>query len=165
MPNRKNEIVQECLRQSESCLYSSTSLYIWLRSVRVWNRVFVIAPILIGGIAGFGVLKSGSPAIAAGLALIAGFFPAIYDALKLSGHADEIAKHAGQFKILQDRFRQAARIGSIGNEGDLEVEYMALMDRMDAVRAISLTPPQKCFQEAQRQIKDGNYEFTVDACG
>ncbi len=162
MSDRKAEIVRECLRQEESCLYTSTALYRWLRSVRTWNRVFIIVPIILGGVASFGILKADRPEFAAVLALIAGFFPAIYDALKLKGHADEIAKQAAQFKVLQDRFRQAARIGSSGELTDLEAEFRSLMDRMDDARAGSLPVPQKFFEKARKQIEGGDYTFTVD---
>jgi hypothetical protein len=166
MADRKQEIIEECMRQSESCLYTSTSLFLWLRSIRLWNRVWVVVPIILGGIAGFSVLKETTPPwVAAALTLIAGFFPAIYDALKLKGHADEVAKYAAQFKVLQDRFRQAAKITASGDLGHLEAEFATLMDRMDAARAASLTAPQKFFDAAQKQVKSGNYTFTVDEPG
>ncbi len=37
-----------------------------------------------------------------------------------------------------------------------------LMDRMDAVRSSSLTPPQRYFDAARKQIEGGHYEFAVD---
>ena len=40
---RTSEIVAECRRQEESCLYTSTTLYIWLRQARLSRRVFVVA--------------------------------------------------------------------------------------------------------------------------
>ncbi|MDR7230980.1 hypothetical protein J2X45_002071 [Caulobacter sp. BE264] len=162
MADRKAEIVRECLRQEESCLYTSTALYHWLRSVRFWNRAFIVTPIILGGLASYGALKSQSPVIAAVLTLVAGFFPAIYDSLKLKGHADDIARQAAQFKVLQDRFRQAARIGAIGDTAALETEFNALMDRMDDARSGSLAIPAKFFTKAQAQIKGGDYSFTVD---
>ncbi|MGH1556988.1 hypothetical protein ACRAWD_02655 [Caulobacter segnis] len=83
-------------------------------------------------------------------------------ACKLKGHADEIARQAGQFKVLQDRFRQAARIDSIGDAAALEAEFKALMDRMDDARSGSLAIPQKFFVKAQKQIKGADYNFSVD---
>ncbi len=163
MQSRKSEIVTECVRQSEACLYTSTSLYLWLRSVRFWNRIFIVSPIIVGGLAGWGVLATAAPEMAAGLALLAGFFPAIYEALKMKGEADEIAKNAGQFKVLQDRFRQTANIGALASDEELESEFRELMGRMDAARTVSLTAPQKFFLAAKEQIDKGHYTFTVDA--
>ncbi len=53
---RRAAIIAECRRQEESCLYTSTTLYIWLRRVRLQKQIFVAAPIVIGGIAGIAVL-------------------------------------------------------------------------------------------------------------
>lgn len=163
MADRKQEIVEECMRQSEACLYTSTSFYLWLRSIRFWGRVFVVTPIIVGGVASFSVLKVSAPQwVAAALTLIAGFFPAIYEALKLRGHADEVARVAAEFKTLEDRFRQAANITAAGDVADLEREFATLMDRMDAARATSLTAPQRFFLGAKKQIEAGHYTFAVD---
>lgn len=163
MADRKTEIVAECMRQSESCLYTSTSLFLWLRAIRFWSRVWVVAPILLGGLAGFNVLQESTPPwVAATLTLVAGFFPAMYEALKLKGQAEEVGRYAAQFKTLQDRFRQTATITAAGDLTTLEAEFSSLMDRMDAARAVSITAPQRFFEAAQKQIKGGNYTFTVD---
>ena len=88
MADRKTEIVAECMRQSESCLYTSTSLFLWLRAIRFWSRVWVVAPILLGGLAGFNVLQESTPPwVAATSTLVARFFLVMYEALKLNGHA------------------------------------------------------------------------------
>ena len=36
------------------------------------------------------------------------------------------------------------------------------MDRMDVARSSSITPPQRYFDAARKQIEGGHYEFTVD---
>lgn len=54
-------VVAECRRQEESCLYTSTMLYIWLRVVRLKRRVFVSAPIVLSGIAALAMAKEFLP--------------------------------------------------------------------------------------------------------
>jgi hypothetical protein len=36
------------------------------------------------------------------------------------------------------------------------------MDRVDVARSSSITPPEWCFEEAQKKIKAGHYDFEVD---
>lgn len=166
MLDTKSELIRECARQAESCLYTSTSMYLWLKSIRFWSRFMIVASILIGGFAGLAVLRESFPPwVAAVLTLIAGFFPAIYESLKIKGHTDEIARAAAQFKILQDRFRQAANIIATRELSDLEDEFSKLMERMDAARAGSLTPPQRFFEAARKRIEGGDYDFSVDNKG
>src|SRR5215203_7369044 len=110
-PERRTEIIKECFRQSESCLYTSTSLYIWLRRVRWQNQIFIVAPIILGGIAGLTVLKGTiSDWGIALLAFAASLFPALADALKMQTSVDEITRLAAEYKALQERFRQTANI-------------------------------------------------------
>src|SRR5215469_10342435 len=76
-------------------------------------------------------------------ALLAGFSPALYKALDFDVSLKVIAQYAHEFKILQDRFRQAWRISGLGPFADFKKEFDELMTRMDAVRAASLTPPER----------------------
>lgn len=87
---RRAEVVKECLRQSEACLWTSTMLYTWLRRVRFQQRVFVAAPIILGALASFTVLKEWAYTwIIAVMALLASLFPALADALKIQTSVDE----------------------------------------------------------------------------
>ena len=43
--------INECRRQEESCLYTSTALYEWVKFLRVLRMVFVVAPIVFGAVA------------------------------------------------------------------------------------------------------------------
>ena len=114
--DRRRAIIAEFKRQEESCLYTSTTLYIWLRRVRMQKQIFVAAPILIGGIAGLSILKDWEwDVIAAVMAFIASLFPALADALKFETSVDEISRLASEFKALQDRFRRAATITALGS--------------------------------------------------
>jgi hypothetical protein len=164
MDERTVQLIAECHRQKDSCLYTSTSLFLWLKSIRFWNRFFIVAPIILGGFAAWSVLKDSPDMawIAAACAFLAGIFPAVYKALELDVHVAVLSKHAAEFKILQDRFRQAALVAAEGLYEDFKKEFDALMERMDVARTSSLTPPERYFKKAQEKIKSGDYDFSVD---
>jgi|SRR5579862_6358367 hypothetical protein len=163
---RREAIIAECLRQAESCLYTSTSLYIWLRRIRVQKQIFVAAPVIIGGFAGLSFLKDLTPEwVSALLAFVAGLFPALADALSIQTSVDETSRLASEYKSLQDRFRRNALITT---PHDIEVGENVLadlMDRMDLARSTSITPPEWAFAKAQKKIKSGHYSFEVDEAG
>ena len=163
---RRTAIIAECKRQEESCLYTSTTLYIWLRRVRLQKQIYVAAPIIIGGIAGVAILKQALPDwVMAVLALLASLFPALADGLKIETSVDEITRLSAEFKALQDRFRRVANIGVLTDVNAAEEALAELMDRMDIARSVSITPPEWAFAEAKRKIDAGHYSFAVDATG
>ena len=85
---------------------------------------------------------------------------AVYEALKLDVHINEIAKQAAEFKNLQDRFRQAARVTALGAFEDFKSEFDALVERLETVRNGSLTPPERCFEAAPaRKLMKGTMIF------
>ncbi len=160
-------LIKECKRQEESCLYTSTTLYIWLREARIWRAVFVITPIVFGAVASWSILEKPEVTwmvwLTAAAGLIAGLVPAIREALNLDIHVEDISKHAAQFKHLQDRFRMAADTSSGKSIEDFETEVRDLLDRLDEARKASVTPPERCFVSAREKILNGHYDFTVDA--
>lgn len=163
LETKRIAIIAECRRQEESCLYTSTSLYVWLRRVRWQKQIFVAAPIIIGGVAGVAILKEWLPDwIMALLAFIASLFPALADGLKIETSVDEITRLAADFKALQDRFRRAANITALSDVDTAEQTLAELMDRMDVARSSSITPPEWAFEEARRKIEGGDYTFAVD---
>lgn len=160
---RRREIVKEALRQSESCLWTSTMLFTWLRQVRFQRQVFVAAPIVLGALASFAVLKEVTPTwVIAVLSLLASLFPALADALKIETSVDEKSRLAAEYKALQDRFRRLARITALGDVDEAEKALAELMDRMEVVRSTSVTPPPSYLDAARKQIEGGHYDFTVD---
>lgn len=164
MEQRRQSIIAECLRQEESCLYTSTTLYIWLRRVRLHKQVFVAAPIIFGGTAGLAVMEDAMPAWAiAVLALLASLFPALADALKIETNVSEISRTAADYKALQDRFRRVARITAQSDVDAAEAALSELMDRLDTVRSGSMTPPEWAFKKAQKKINAGDYSFAIDS--
>jgi hypothetical protein len=162
MTDRTQEIIAECRRQEDSCLYTSVSLFEWLKSLRWWRIWFVILPIVAGSVAALLTEAPDWKWLAAVSSLVAGVTTAVYKALDLDVSVDAISKTAHEFKVLQDRFRQAARITALGDPADLEKRFSELMDRMDAVRSTSLTAPDRFFKKAQSKIQGGDYTFDVD---
>ena len=164
MDERTQNIVAECRRQEESCLYTSTTLFEWLKSLRRWRVVFVIVPIILGGLATWPLLakQPGWEWVTGICALLAGLTPAVYKALQWDVSLDAVAKSAHAFKTLQDRFRQASRVSALGEFEEFKKIFDALMERMDAARAGSLAAPERFFKKAQQKISGGHYDFAAD---
>lgn len=164
MDEKARAIAEEARRQEESCLYTSTTLFLWLRRVRFHHAVFIVAPIILGALAGFSVLREALPPWAiATLALLASLFPALASALKIQTSVSEIAASAAAFKSLQDRFRQLASITCLSDPDAAAVELRELMDRLDIARSASITAPERWFEKAKRKIEAGHYSFAIDA--
>lgn len=166
---RVGELVKECRRQEESCKYTAAGLYNWQKSAQIWKNVFIVAPIVLGGIASSQLLKGGSdPATwanyaAAGLALLAGFFPAIFEALGMDMRVREIGIAAGEFTNLRDRFRLLGNIGADMTFEEFQPAFEQLMDRMDAARKTAPPLPERYFRTGRAKIEAGDYDFEVDA--
>jgi len=160
---RRREIVREALRQSESCLWTSTMLFMWLRRVRWQHKIITLAPIVLTAIAGFSYLKEWLPAWGVALmAFLSTLIPSITEALDIQTHVEELKRVSGDYKALQDRFRRLARITALGNVDKAEADLTELMDRMDAVRSSSITPPERYLKKARKKIEGGDYDFAVD---
>src|SRR5262249_25376674 len=157
------ELVAECKRQEESCLYTSTALFEWLKALRFWRIVFVVAPVVLSSIAGWTLLKhiSGGEWVTGLCVGLAGTAAAVYKALGLDVSLGVLEKHAHQFKILQDRFRQASRVTSLGPFDEFKQEFDKLMSRMDRAREASLTAPERYFNAARKKIEGGDYAFAA----
>ena len=157
---------EECMRQEESCRYTAASLYVWQKRARFWKVVFIVAPIILGGIAGSQILgyigEDRGKAFGLFCGLLAGFFPAIYAGLDLGMHVKEIGRSAGEFTSLRDRFRQLANINSLEPFSEFKAAFEVLMDRKDAVRNSAPVAPEWCFRKAQKKIAKGDYTFAVD---
>lgn len=164
MDDRTRNLVDECKRQEESCLYTSTTIFECLKSLRFWRVVFLIVPIVLGGVATWPLLaKQPDHEWLTGIcALLAGLTPAIYKALAFEGSVEVLVSQAHQFKILQDRFRQAWRVTALSDFDTFKAEFDKLMDRMDAARAVSITVPERFFRTAKAKIEKGHYDFVAD---
>lgn len=165
MDKRAEEIIAECKRQEESCRYTSTALYSWLKEVRVYRVAFITLPIVFGSLASAKILLKDPnydwfTAIAA---LLAGLFPAIFKALDLDVSIRAMSDAAHRFENLRDRFRQASLISASKHADELEKEFALLMERMDEARNSSLAVPERHFKKAQKKIGGGHYAFDADA--
>jgi hypothetical protein len=63
---------------------------------------------------------------------------------------------------LQDRFRQARTVTALGTAENFNIQFDELLNRMDAARSSSLTPPERFFLRAKIKIDAGHYGFEVD---
>jgi hypothetical protein len=163
MDTRTQNLIDECARQEESCLYTSTALFEWLKPLRRWKVIFVVTPIILAGAAtGLHTLKPELEWLAGVCTILAGIAPAIYKALDLDPNLGLIAKSANQYKILQDRFRQARQIAAHGSFAEFKQEFDARMQQMDTLRSSSLPPTERYFKKAQAKIQSGDYDFTAD---
>ena len=97
--------------------------------------------------------------------MLAGLTPAVYKALNFDVSLDMITKYEHEFKILQDRFRQAWRVTAFGSCDDFKKEFDNLMVRMDATRSSSFIAPERFFKKAQNKIQTGHYDMNVDVKG
>jgi hypothetical protein len=95
------------------CLYTSNTLMVWLRALRITRIGFVVMPIVFGALASWEILKGNSryEYITATMALIAGLVPAVYAALKLDEHLPTATRLAGEYKNLEIVFRDLGAIG------------------------------------------------------
>ncbi|MGA7764917.1 MAG: hypothetical protein WCA27_01705 [Candidatus Sulfotelmatobacter sp.] len=127
---------------------------------------FIVAPLILGSMAGWKLLTGYDLAavriFTAVCAFLAGLLPSVYAALKFDDHLDESKHLAGEFKNLQDRFRQAALVSSRKPFPEFEADVKPLLDRLEQARAASFTAPEWCFKRAQKKIKTGDYDFDLD---
>ncbi|MBS0984608.1 hypothetical protein JK220_15925 [Gluconobacter cerinus] len=138
-------------------------LFTWLRLVRLQHKAVILLPIILTGLVGFSYIKEWVPAWGVALmAFVSTLIPSIAEALDIQTHVDELKRLAAEYKALQDRFRRLARITALGDVDEAEKELAELMDRLDAARSSSITPPQRYFESARRQIEGGHYDFAVD---
>lgn len=165
--NASHELAKECMRRCESCLYTSTSLFGWLKFLRWMKILFAGLPLIFGSLAGWHILlNSPEPYIQYTTAIcsfLAGLLPSIYLALKLDDHLDDCKFLAGEFKNLQDAYRQAALVSRHKQFEVFEEEVGKLNERLEKARAESVTPPEFFFERAQKKVKSGDYSFDLDA--
>jgi hypothetical protein len=154
----------QCKEQWERCLYTSNTLMVWLRTLRIIRVAFVVIPIVFGALASWEILKGNNrfEYITATMALVAGLVPAIYAALKLDEHLPTATRLAGEYKNLEIVF---ADLGSIGPHKPFDVfeaEYKEARSRLEAANSEAYTPPEWCFRRARKKIQAGHYAFGED---
>lgn len=166
MDDQTKQLIDECKRQEESCLWTSTTFFEWLKSLRTWRVLFIAIPLILGGVASIPLINGSTDWtwLTAICTFGASVIPAIYKALGFDRDLKTIAGDAHRFKILQDRFRQTANITSLAGFDGAKAEFDHLMKRMDAARENSHTAPERFFKKAKKKIeKNGHYTFLVDS--
>ncbi len=166
MASKSDELARESKRQFENCLYTATSLLIWLRWLRGLKAFFTIAPIAFGSLGSLSILTASSDdtmkTIGALASFLGGLLSTIYSALKLDTHIAEVKVAAGDLTNLRDSFRQAALVSSKKPFDEFEAEVGKLRGRLDKIRSQGLTAPDLFFRLAQRKINRGDYTFDLD---
>lgn len=128
---------------------------------------FVVLPLFFGSLGTWKLLTTSSlesvKILVSVCSFIAGVLPAVYAGLKFDSNLDCCKQLAGEFKNLQDRFRQAALVSSQKSFAEFDAEFQRLMKRLETARANSYTAPEWCFKRAQAKINAGDYSFDIDA--
>jgi len=156
----RTALIAECEREEENCLYTSTSFYIWLRTLK-GTRIVLWAGGAIGSIVSASNILSGDldyPIIIAGLALAGVLMPGLIKAVRLDSAIKDYAKAAAAFKNLQGELRRAAKVWSNKPFPEFEAEARNAIKAMNEARKPSLTPPEWCFRLAQKKVKRGDYD-------
>lgn len=153
-------LVKECREQSRNTLYTSTSFFIWLRTLKIARAILWVLAAASGAAAASTVLSSreNMEIIIAGLALLAVILPGAIKALNLDDAIDAYAAKAGEFKNAEGALRRAANVWSNKSFKEFEKEAKAALSQLDEARKHSLTPPEWCFRAAQRKVKSGHYD-------
>ena len=161
MTDLNQNLKAQCAELKERCQYTSASLFIWLRILRLIRITFVIAPIVLGAIAGWDILKGpeGHPLFAATMALLASIVPAVYSGLKLDDHLIEARKLAGDYKNLEITFGVLEFVGSLKSFPEFEADFGKAFELLKQANSSAYTAPEWCFKRAQAKIKRGHYSF------
>lgn len=166
MSTKTGELAFECKRQSESCLYTSTSLFMWLRVLQFFKFFFTVTPLVLGSLASWTLLTSSElPSIktfTAVCSFLAGLLPTVYSALKYDEYLVHCRQLAGEFKNLQDAFRRAGLVSSRKSFKEFEDDVKPLIERLERARSHSIIAPEWCFWLAKKKISKGDYDFDVD---
>lgn len=157
-------LAQECRRESENCLYTSTAMFEWLKGLRRWRTGFRV----VGAVAGFAaaapLLVDHLPIIwSIACGFIAGLAPLIYSETGIGDRLDRLNRLAPEFKNLQDRFRQLADLGPTRTVDRFDSDLAWIMERLEGIRRDSLAVPDKWLEIARKKIQEsGHYDFDAD---
>jgi hypothetical protein len=160
----KTALIEECAREEENALYTSTTFFIWLRFLKAVRALLWAAAAFGSALAASHILRGapGMKLVMAGAALAGVLLPGIGRALRLDAAIRDYTEAAGRFKNLQGEVRRARLIWSNKPFADFEAEARKLFKAMNDARKPSLTPPEWCFRLARRKIKAGHYTHDAD---
>lgn len=153
-------LIAECEREEESCLYTSTSFYIWLRTLKVIRTALWVSGAIGSIVSANSILRGqqGYPIILASFAIAGVLMPGLSKAGQLDTTIRDYSAAAASFKNLQGEFRRLAKVWSNKPFPEFEAEARRAIKAMNDARKPSLTPPEWCFRRAQQKIKRGDYE-------
>ena len=166
MASKIKPIVDECKRQLESCLYSSTACYEVVKYRESLRWYVTAVAFIIGSLTAWSVLRTWDnvyiqAAVSFG-AFISGLIPAFLGYMKFDESLESYRFYAARYKNLADRFRQTAQITSQKSLAALDEDFKVLMKRMETLRLNSPAIPEWAFSKAKGKIEKGHYEFEVD---
>ena len=161
MTDTETEILKECERQEENCLYTFTVLMVWLRSLRRWRRVFIFGQVVFS-VCAAAFAVAGHALAAGAFGSIAGLSPIVWGSLQLDGQLEVVSRHASLFVELRDRFRRIKNIEATKGLKVLEREFQFAVEDLAGARKYGVSPPEKYFAIAQEKIRRGDYENSID---
>lgn len=157
------KLKNECKNLSESCQYTSTSIYIWLKCLRWTKSCFATIPLILGSLSSWILLTSSDIQsirnLVAVSAFLAGLIPAIYAALKFDKSLEQYVHASAEYKNLEHCFRKLASVDSEKAFDVFEKEFKLAMQRHEQLTKLSITTPEWCFNKAQEKIKASHYVF------
>lgn len=157
----RNALIKECSEQARSTLYTSTSFFIWLRTLkRIRGILWTVAAICSIATTSFillGLLAECKTALA-GISLIGAMLAGIIKAVKLDETITAYEQSAARLKNVEGALRRSAEVWSHKNSLDFEAEARSALKELDDARLPSLTPPEWCFRCARRKIRSGHYD-------
>jgi hypothetical protein len=141
-------LIAECEREEENCLYTSTTFFIWLRTLKTMRAGLWTLGAVGSIVSAKSILGSDHayPVVIAGLALTGVLMPALIKAVRIDSAIGEYAAAAAAFKNLQGEFRRAARVWSNKPFAEFEAEARKAIKAMNDARKPSLTPPEWCLR-------------------
>lgn len=157
-------LIAECEREEESCLYTSTSFYVWLRTLRMTRAALWVFGTIGSIVSANSILRGqhGYETVMAALAVTGVLMPGLIKVVQLDAAIRDYAMAAAVFKNLQGEFRRLAQVWSNKPFPEFEAEARRAIKAMNEARKPSLTPPEWCFRLAQRKVKRGDYEKDED---
>jgi len=158
---QKLAISKQCSEHRIRCLYTSVSLLIWLKTLRLLRVVLIIAPIIFGAFAAWDLLTVSHHLswLTSLCSLLAGIVPAIYTALEMDKHIPTAQKLAGEYKNLEIIFSDLEKIGVTMPLGEYKLKFDNSKIRLENANAHSYSAPEWCFKKAQEKINSGDYSF------
>lgn len=158
----ENEIVKECCRVEEDCIYSSKGHF---EASALWKRIHLwigVPSAILAGIASISAFEENT-LVAGTLAILVAALGAIATFLNPSSKANEHHAAANSYLELRNRVRRFKNIELPGMEAQ-EAKERILTFGLQKDDLSSSTPqiPEWAFKKARKNIEDGQAEYVAD---